>query len=172
LSSRPKKGEAKARKGTPRPTAPASPAAPAGNVLYIDASGHIAGRLCSKVAHEIIRGKRVVVLNSERALFSGNRDAIISQFKDRLELGSKVNPMYGPLHPRRPDNILWKMVRGMVPKEKTKGTEGLRRLRVYMGVPSRYAGVPLSKVDDALATRPLPMYTTVAEVSKSIGWNG
>jgi len=27
-------------------------------------------------------------------------------------------------------------------------------------------------VDDALATRPLPTYTTIAELSKTIGWNG
>ncbi|MGH9919545.1 MAG: 50S ribosomal protein L13 [Nitrososphaerales archaeon] len=141
-------------------------------VLYIDATGHIAGRLCSKVASEILRGKRVVVLNSEMAVLSGKRDTVIEAWKQRLELGSKVNPMYGPLHPRRPDNIMWRMVRGMVPKTKTKGTLGLKRVRFYMGVPAKYSGVKLTKVDEALATRPLPMYTTIAELAHNIGWNG
>jgi len=144
----------------------------ADGVLYIDATGHIAGRLCSKVASEILRGKRVVVLNAEMAVLSGKRDTVIEAWKQKLELGSKVNPIYGPLHPRRPDNIMWRMVRGMVPKTKTKGTLGLKRVRFYMGVPAKYSGVKLTKIDEALATRPLPMYTTIAELAHNIGWNG
>lgn len=156
-----------------KPAGPATPAKPAANgVLYVDATGHIAGRLCSKVASEILRGKKIVVLNSEKAVLSGKRDAIIEQWKQKLELGSKVNPIYGPFHPRRPDNIMWRMVRGMVPKTKTKGTLGLKRVRFYIGVPERYSGVTLAKFDEAMATRPLPMYTTILELARNIGWNG
>jgi large subunit ribosomal protein L13 len=148
-------------------------AKPAANgVLYVDATGHIAGRLCSKVASEVLRGKRIVVLNAEKAVLSGKRDTIIAEWKQKLELGSKVNPIYGPLHPRRPDNILWRMVRGMVPKTKAKGTMGLKRLRVYIGVPQKYSGVTLAKFDEAMATRPLPMYTTLLELARNIGWSG
>jgi large subunit ribosomal protein L13 len=146
--------------------------APANGVVYIDATGHIAGRLCSQVASEILRGKRIVVLNAEKAVLSGKRDTVIAEWKQKLELGSKVNPIYGPLHPRRPDNILWRMVRGMVPKTKAKGTLGLKRLRVYIGVPQRYSGVTLAKFDAAMATRPLPMYTTLLELAQNIGWSG
>jgi large subunit ribosomal protein L13 len=142
------------------------------DVVYIDATGHVAGRLASVVASHILRGRRVIVLNAEKAVLSGNRDTIVAAWKDRLELGSKVNPIYGPLHPRRPDNILWRMVRGMVPKTKAKGTMGLKRLRVYIGVPQKYSGVKLERFDAAMATRPLPMYTTLSELSRSIGWNG
>ena len=159
-----------ARKAKKDPPAAEKPAGEA--VLYIDATGHVAGRLSSRVASEIIRGRRVVVLNAEKAVISGKRDTVFEAWKQRLELGSKVNPMYGPLHPRRPDNILWRMVRGMVPKTKTKGTLGLKRLRVYMGVPQKYAGVKLARIDDAVATRPLPTYTTIEELSHNIGWNG
>jgi large subunit ribosomal protein L13 len=157
----------------PAATVEAAAAKPASDgVLYIDATGHIAGRLCSKVASEIIRGRRIVVLNAELALLSGKRATVIEAWKQKLELGSKVNPIYGPLHPRRPDNIMWRMVRGMVPKEKAKGTEGLKRVRFYMGVPAKYTGVKLTKIDEALATRPLPMYTTIADLAHNIGWNG
>ena len=162
----------KAKKAaTPVAEVVAKPAAENG-VLYIDATGHIAGRLCSKVASEILRGRKIVVLNAEKAVLSGKRDSIIAEWKQTLELGSKVNPIYGPLHPRKPDNIMWRMVRGMVPKTKPKGTLGLKRLRMYIGVPEKYSGVTLTRFDEAMAKRPLPMYTTVEELSRNIGWNG
>jgi large subunit ribosomal protein L13 len=141
-------------------------------VLYVDASGQIAGRMCSIVARELLSGKRVVVLNAEKALISGRSTSVFRQWQARLEIYSHVNPMYGPIHPRRPDNILHRMVRGMVPKTKAKGVGAMSRLRVYMGVPAKYADVKASKFDDALATRPLPSYTTVAEIAKNIGWSG
>lgn len=151
---------------------PTTVAPTANGVLYIDATGHVAGRLCSLVAAQILTGKRIIVLNAEKAVLSGKRDTIIEAWKQRLELGSKVNPIYGPLHPRRPDNIVWRMVRGMVPKEKPKGALALKRLRIYIGVPQKYSGVSLAKLDQAMATRPLPMYTTIAELSRNIGWSG
>ena len=171
------KGAGSPLSGSKRAPAEAKPAPkqekPAADpVLYIDATGHVAGRLSSRVASEILRGRRVVVLNAEKAVVSGNRGSVLAAWKDRLELGSKVNPMYGPLHPRRPDNILWRMVRGMVPKTKAKGTMGLKRLRIYMGVPARYTGVTLTRVEGAAATRPLPTYTTIGEIAHEIGWSG
>ena len=140
--------------------------------LYVDASGQIAGRMCSKVAAELLSGKRVVVLNAENALVSGRSMSVFRQWQARLEIYSHVNPIYGPIHPRRPDNILRRMVRGMVPKTKTKGRTAMSHLRVYMGIPAKYSTVKMSKFDDALATRPLPSYTTVAEIAKNIGWSG
>ncbi len=140
--------------------------------VYIDASEQIAGRLCSILAKELISGKRIVVLNAEKALVSGNTSSVLRQWQARLEIYSHVNPIYGPIHPRRPDNILRRMVRGMVPKTKAKGKSAMSRLRVYMGVPEKYAGVKTSKFEDAKARKPIPQYTTIAEISKNIGWNG
>lgn len=140
--------------------------------VYVDASEHIAGRLCSLVAKELLSGKRVIVLNAEKALVSGRSSSVFKQWQARLEIYSHVNPMYGPIHPRRPDNILRRMVRGMVPKTKTKGDLAMKRLRIYMGVPERYAGVKTSQFEDAKARRPIPQYTTIAEISKNIGWSG
>ena len=145
---------------------------PADITIYVDATGMIAGRLSSKVAADLLRGKRVVVLNAEKAVLSGRRNTVLRLWKERLELYSHVNPINGPIHPRRPDNILHRMVRGMVPKTKSKGVTAMKRLRVHMGVPEKYASVKLNRYDDAVPPRPLPLYTTLADVSKSIGWNG
>ena len=139
--------------------------------VYVDASDQIAGRLSSKVAKLIISGKKVVVVNAEKALVSGSRTSVVDQWKERLELGSKVNPIYGPIHPRRPDNILRRMVRGMVPRKKPKGALAMKRLRVYIGVPSTVGASKFTKFEDAAATRPIPVYVTMGDLSKSLGWN-
>jgi len=142
-----------------------------GNTIYVDASEQIAGRMCSIVARELLAGKRVVVLNAEKALVSGKTQSVFRQWQTRLEIYSHVNPIYGPIHPRRPDNILRRMVRGMVPKTKPSGKTAMSRLRVYMGVPEKYVGVKTRKFDDAMARRPIPQYVTIAQISKNIGWN-
>ncbi len=139
--------------------------------VYIDASDQIAGRLSSKVAKLVLSGKKVVVVNAEKALISGSRTSVINQWKERLELSSRVNPIYGPIHPRRPDNILRRMVRGMVPRKKPKGALAMKRLRVYIGVPSGVDTAKLTKFEETTATRPIPIYVTMGDLSKSLGWN-
>jgi large subunit ribosomal protein L13 len=139
--------------------------------VCIDATDQIAGRLSSKVAKLLLSGKRVVVVNAEKALISGSRASVINQWKERLELASRVNPIYGPIHPRRPDNILRRMVRGMVPRKKPKGALAMKRLRVYVGVPKGVDIAKLKKFEDASATRPIPVYVTMGDLSRSLGWN-
>jgi large subunit ribosomal protein L13 len=143
------------------------------HTIYVDASGQIAGRLSSKIAAELLHGKnRVVVLNAEKAVVSGKRDTVFRLWKERLEIYSHVNPIYGPIHPRKPDNILHRMVRGMIPKTKSRGTDAMGRLRVYIGVPEKFNSVKTIQFDDAQTPRPLPLYVTLAEISKNIGWSG
>jgi large subunit ribosomal protein L13 len=141
------------------------------STVYVDASDQIAGRLSSKVAKLIISGKRVVVVNAEKALISGSRTSVVTEWTKKLELSSRVNPIYGPIHPRRPDNILRRMVRGMVPRKKPKGALAMKRLRVYIGVPSEVTGSKMTKFEDTAASRPIPVYVTMADLSKSLGWN-
>jgi len=140
------------------------------DTVYVDASDQIAGRLSSKVAKLILSGKRVVVVNAEKALISGSRTSVVNQWKERLELSSRVNPIYGPIHPRRPDNILRRMVRGMVPRKKPKGALAMRRLRIYVGVPSGVDAAKLKKFEETAATRPTPIYVTMGDLSRSLGW--
>jgi large subunit ribosomal protein L13 len=140
--------------------------------VYVDATNQIAGRLASKVAKLILSGKRVVVLNAEKSLISGSRESVMTQWKERLELASKVNPVYGPIHPRRPDNILKRMVRGMVPRRKPKGLTAMKRLRVYIGVPTGLESKKLTAFGDTAAKRPIPVYVSMMDLSRNMGWSG
>jgi large subunit ribosomal protein L13 len=139
--------------------------------VYADATDQIAGRLSSKVAKLLISGRRVVVVNAERSLISGSRSSVVKQWQERLEIASHVNPIYGPIHPRRPDRILRRMIRGMVPRKKAKGALAMKRLRVYVGLPSGVDVTKLTRFKDTTASRPVPVYVTMKELSKTLGWN-
>ena len=99
------------------------------NDLVVDGTNLIAGRLASHVAKLLIQGKRVSIVNCEKIMISGTRSNIIKEYKDFLEISSIIHPRHGPFHPRRPDTIISRMVRGMLPREKPSGKTALKRLR-------------------------------------------
>jgi len=139
---------------------------------YVDASGMIAGRMCSHVAKILLQGNRVVLVNAQGALFSGNRRNIMAEWADRLDLGSVVHPKHGPFHPRTPDGILSRMVRGMIPRTKPSGAAAIKRLRVYVGVPAEFGNVQYTNFEDSKATKPIAFYVPLSEISGKIGWKG
>jgi len=139
--------------------------------VVVDATNHIAGRLCSYVAKMLLKGDNVVVLNAEKAMLSGERYSTIRQWHEYLEIGSIVNPIHGPFHARRPDTIITRMVRGMVPKRKPKGITAMKRLRVYIGVPKNYEGVKGKEFEDAKIRKPASYYTSIHDLAKLIGWH-
>ncbi len=140
--------------------------------VIVDATHCIAGRLCSHVSKLLLKGNRVSIVGAENAMLSGNRYMTIDLYKKYLEISSVTNPIHGPLHPRRPDTILTRMVRGMIPKKKTSGIEAFKRLRVYIGVPDEIRGKKLETFQDAKISRSPSKYISVGEVAKQIGWGG
>ena len=139
--------------------------------VVVDATNHIAGRLCSYVAKMLLKGNDVVILNAEKAMLSGDRYSTIRQWHEYLEIGSITNPIHGPFHARRPDRIITRMVRGMVPKRKPKGVSAMKRLRVYIGVPKNYDGVKGMEFEDAKIRKPVAYYTSIHDLAKLIGWH-
>lgn len=141
-------------------------------ILVVDATNCIAGRMCSHVSKLLLQGNRVAIVNAEKAMLSGNRYKTIDSYKEHLGINSVTNPIHGPFHPRRPDTILSKMVRGMVPKRKPDGISAFKRLRVYMGVPEDMKSAKMESFDDSKITKPESYYISIAEVAKQIGWKG
>ncbi len=143
------------------------------NVVVIDAEGLVLGRLASVVAKRLLNGERIVVVNAEKALISGERKAILDWYLDRLRKRTHYNPeKTGPKWPRRPDGIVKRAIRGMIPRKTPRGREALRRLRVYIGVPEEFKEVPKVKIPEAMPrneTRRVK-FITVGELAQSIGW--
>ncbi len=140
--------------------------------VVVDATSCIAGRMCSHVSKLLLQGKRVAIVNAEKAMLSGNRYKTIDSYKEHLGINSVTNPIHGPFHPRRPDTILSKMVRGMVPKRKPSGISAFKHLRVYIGVPEGMKGAKMELFEDSKITKPESYYISIAEVAKQIGWKG
>ncbi len=145
-------------------------------LVVIDGANHRLGRLASKVAKMLLEGKRVVVLNADKIVITGNKNAILARYQyllDRKWLSSIERVQIW--NPRRPDKIFWYTVRRMLPRKKPKGRKALSRLRVYCGVPEDFANVKTVTVEDALhkseisRSGKLIKWMTLGELSKLIG---
>jgi len=133
----------------------------------LDATGLVAGRLGSIVSKRLLQGEQVVIVNAENAVISGRRASHAAEAKLFLEAG---HPGHGPYHPRRPDQIIRRMIRGMLPWRKPKGRQAYKRLRVFMGVPDELKNKTFETVPQASASKLRCPYFTVGEFAKEIGW--
>ncbi|AAB90114.1 MULTISPECIES: 50S ribosomal protein L13 [Archaeoglobus] len=137
----------------------------------IDASGHILGRLSSKIAKRLLNGERIVVVNAEKAVITGDKYMVFERYKEKYDRGSKEK---GPYFPRHPERIFKRTVRGMLPWKSSRGRDAYRRLRVFMGVPEELQGREFEKIEDALLEKvsKTDKYVTLAEVSRYLGFRG
>ncbi|MGP3704660.1 MAG: 50S ribosomal protein L13 [Candidatus Bathyarchaeota archaeon] len=140
------------------------------DATIIDASGLIMGRLASIVAKRLLNGEKIAIVNAEKAVISGEKRSIVREFKKFLEIGSVVNPKYGPIHPRRPDGILRRVVRGMLPMDKAKGREAFKRLKVYINIPPEVSGRKIETIPEVSISKLKGKYVHLGLIAKEIGW--
>ncbi len=138
--------------------------------ILVDGTNLIAGRLCSNVAKLLLQGNRVSIVNCDKIMMSGKRNSIVEEYKTFLKIASIINPKHGPFHPRRPDTIISRMVRGMLPRTKPSGQAALKRLRAYIGIPNELRSIEKIQFDKAKIRRTNAYYTSMAELGRTIGW--
>ena len=139
--------------------------------IVVDATNHIAGRLSSHVAKLLLQGQRVTVVNCEKIMMSGTRANQIQEYREFLEINSIINYKHGPVHYRRPDTIIAKMIRQMLPFDrKPSGKTAYARLRTYIGAPKDTKPIEKIQFEKALITREASNYTSIAEICRVIGW--
>jgi large subunit ribosomal protein L13 len=137
-------------------------------VTYVNADGLIVGRMCSNIAKRLLNGEHVIILNAEKAIYSGKRKSKVAEAHLFLEVGA---PERGPFHYRRPDRMLKKTVRGMVPYHQPKGKMAFKRLKVFMGVPLEFKDKQTIQFEEAQSSKLKGPSFTLAELAKEIGWN-
>jgi len=133
----------------------------------IDASGLILGRMASIVAKRLLSGEPIIIVNAEKTAISGRRLSRLKETRAFLDIG---HPGKGPFHPRRPDKILRKTVKGMLPRRQPKGEAALRRLRVFLGVPAEFNQAKFQSIPEAHVSKLKCPYVTVGELAKEIGY--
>jgi large subunit ribosomal protein L13 len=124
--------------------------------------------MSSNIAKRLLDGEHVTILNAEKAIYSGKKKNKIAEAHLFLEVGA---PERGPFHYRRPDRMLKKTVRGMLPYRQPKGKTALRRLKVFMGIPLEFKDQQTIQFEDAQASKLNGPSFTLAELAKEIGWN-
>ena len=133
----------------------------------IDAKGLVLGRMASMVAKRLLNGERINIVNAEEAVISGKRLSILKESKEFLQVGHFRK---GPLHFRRPDRIVKKVVRGMLPRKKPRGAKALGRLKVYIGVPGELRDKESETISQVDARNLRGPYIRVSELARNIGW--
>jgi large subunit ribosomal protein L13 len=137
--------------------------------IVIDATNQIMGRLASYAAKNALNGNTVIVLNAEKAVISGRKSNIVEEAMRRLKTRTLANQTTAPVHQRRPDLYLRRVVRGMLPWKKAKGKAAFHRVLIFMGVPEEYAKAKSSRVPDADASRLSTAYMTLGALAAEIG---
>jgi len=134
----------------------------------INADGLILGRMASIIAKRLLNNEEITIVNAERAVLSGKKKSKVVEAKKFLEVG---HPRMGPFHYRRPDKILRRTVRGMLPYKQPKGKQAYKLLRVHIGMPDEFKDQKMETLIDAQAKKLTCPYFTLGEFAKEIGWN-
>jgi large subunit ribosomal protein L13 len=148
----------------------ATPPQPKADVY--DATDKILGRLASTVAKSLLQGKTIAVVNAEQSIISGNPKDIANKYKVRLSLQEKENPEHSPYWSRRPDMLVRRVIRGMLPYHKKPiGKAAYKRLKVYIGVPEDLKAATTIKLKARDPKTIYSGYIRVAELSKLLGYD-
>jgi large subunit ribosomal protein L13 len=110
----------------------------------IDAEDVVLGRLATQVA-TLLRGKHkptfaphvdtgdfVVIVNAEKVVLTGNKRDQAFAYRHSGYPGGLSKKSFGELLDTRPDRLVEKVVKGMLPKNKLGRAQG-KKLKVYAG---------------------------------------
>lgn len=135
----------------------------------VDGTNMIFGRVATRVAKALITGEEVRVVNAEKLVMLGNPRQISERFAARRAAKHKGTPERSPAWPRVPHMLVKRMIRGMLPKESSRGRDALRRLRVYSGNPKK---LEINMKVDGAAFDGLGKHLTIRELCRGIGHKG
>jgi len=128
--------------------------------IFINAEDTPLGRVATYAARQALQNKKVVVVNCEKALISGNKEAAIARYKAKIAIG-KGKSNQGPFFPRSPEKIMKRTVRGMLPWAITRGKVALKNVMCYDQVPLEFKDKEMISFE-----KPLIKSITLGELCK------
>ena len=132
--------------------------------MIINAEKLVLGRMAVIAARQALLGENVKIVNSEKAIITGDRKSILKHYLERLQLGQ---PQQGPFIKRRPDMFVKRTIRGMLPRKQAKGRDALARIKCYVGVPDDLQKA--ESLEKAQLQKVTKRYITVGELCMHLG---
>ena len=133
----------------------------------INGKNLLLGRMASLVAQRALRGETIAIVNVEQVVISGSRARVLGIYDLKRSRGSREG---GPFFPRRPDHIMKRTIRGMLPYKRSRGAEALKRVRCYVGIPVEFENREMESVEEAHLDRlNNAQYVTLGAVSTFLG---
>jgi len=139
-------------------------------ILVVDGENQILGRLASLVAKKLLLGYRVVVVNTEKIVVSGERRMVVDSYKALFKATTHRNPeRTGVRRPRTPVRLFKSAVKNMLPKNR-RGENAAKRLRAYVGVPEEFEEEKPVRFAEAEASRLGRKYVLLGDIAREMGW--
>ena len=141
--------------------------------IVIDGRGHLLGRLASKVAKELLRGQKVVVVRCEALNISGSLFRNQLNWAEFIRKANNTNPRRNFKHFRSPSRMFWRSLRGMLPHKSPRGKAALQNLKVFEGIPYPYDQKKRMVVPEALKVLRLKSHRNscvLGDLSTHAGW--
>ncbi len=132
--------------------------------VIVNGENAIVGRLGSFAAKELLKGNSVDIINSDKAIISGNKKVAISKVEKLRAMGGTSRK--GPRVSRLPERVLKRMIRGMLPWDKARGRDAFKRLRCYSG--NDLSEEEMKNVIVLKHNRPLKK-VTIKQISEALG---
>ena len=138
-------------------------------VTIINGDGLLLGRLASITAQRALAGEEIAIVNAEKAVISGSRARVLGNYEHKRQRGASGSH-WGPFVPRRPDHLMKRTIRGMLPYKRPRGVDAMKRIRCYVGVPVEFSGKEMEVPDEAHMNRlNNPAYISLGAVCTFLG---
>jgi len=134
--------------------------------MIIDATDLVLGRMATFVAKKAMAGEEVHIVNVEKAVITGEPSMILAKYKKDRNRGA---PLLGPYYPRTAEQLVKRTIRGMLPKDNTRGREALKKVKCYSGIPESVKADKAENMDSMKIHSRNVKFTTIREISKQLG---
>lgn len=118
------------------------------------------------VAKKALLGEDIIIVNSDQAVITGNKDRVMKDWKQKADRGT----FKGPFIPKRSDLFVKRAIRGMIPYKTPRGKEAFARIKCFVGTPSKVAEEKIETIENANVSRLDNLkYVSVKDICAHLG---
>lgn len=135
--------------------------------MIVNAEKMILGRMAASIAKKALLGEKVDVINCEKAVVTGTKDAVLGNYKQKF---IRTTPGSGPFFPKTADMFVRRVIRGMLPYKKKKGDKAFKNIKCHVGVPAEFKDKKIDKIEEASIQKSKSLsFVTVKEICEYLG---